>query len=177
MRRKSHSDACSHGWRNKVISSGDLEGCLTVTWRRHPWRHRCRHGAQMMGQWGYNNEAAKTGLAMWQPAAKATCLGCVPGAHDRPHKSHCARRVQPHEYILIILETDDVQRHRGLCKYGAIKMLYFVININTFKDHFRNVTDDWLVDGRSNWREVATESRRGDQRRVGFGETSNYGIR
>ena len=33
------------------------------------------------------------------------------------------------EYFFIILETGDVQRHRALCEYGAIKMLYFIIII------------------------------------------------
>ena len=28
--------------------------------------------------------------------------------------------------FFIILETDDVQHHSAPCKYGAIKMLYFV---------------------------------------------------
>ena len=28
---------------------------------------------------------------------------------------------------LIIIEIGDVWRHRALCEYGAIKMLYFII--------------------------------------------------
>ena len=50
--------------------------------RRHPCRHRCRHDAQIMGQRRDHTEVATTGLATGQPAAKATCLGCLPGAHD-----------------------------------------------------------------------------------------------